>query len=271
MKRYSIFHPLVLAFFSKSLYQDVGRNWKGVGALYLLLLMVLTWIPLLVQMQLAINGFVEDEAPSVTEQIPPIEIVNGQVSVDAPMPHVIRNPDTNAPVLVIDTTGEITSLADTEAKALLTKNTLWVEHNEFETRSYDLAGVQRFSLNKQIVRQWLEYLKWFPVVLFPLAVIFSFIYRMVLAAICGLVGLAFASMVGARLEYRTLMRLAAIAFTPTIVLSTLFTLFGVTVPYWASICILLTLVYLFFAVWANAEEEESYVPPEDDYVQLQEW
>jgi hypothetical protein len=39
MRRYSIFHPLVLAFYSKPLYQDVGRRWKGTGLGYLLLLL----------------------------------------------------------------------------------------------------------------------------------------------------------------------------------------------------------------------------------------
>ena len=36
MKRYSIFHPLILSFFSKSLYRDVGKHWRGTGLLYLL-------------------------------------------------------------------------------------------------------------------------------------------------------------------------------------------------------------------------------------------
>ena len=45
MKRYSIFHPLVLSFFSKSLYRDVGKNWRGTGLLYLLLIIALLWIP----------------------------------------------------------------------------------------------------------------------------------------------------------------------------------------------------------------------------------
>lgn len=45
MKNYSVFHPLYLSFFSKSLYQDVAKNWKGTGLAYLLLLLALAWVP----------------------------------------------------------------------------------------------------------------------------------------------------------------------------------------------------------------------------------
>ena len=96
---------------------------------------------------------------------------------------------------------------------------------------------------------------------FPVVLIFSIIYRMISAVVYGLVGMVFSSMVGARLSYPALMRLAAIAFTPAIVLNTAFTVFDVTVPYWWWICIALTFIYMFFAVIANAGE-----PAADDAV-----
>ena len=78
MKRYSIFHPLVLSFFSKSLYQDVGRNWRGTGLLYLLLVLALVWIPTIIKGQLAMSRWVDGDSKEITKQVPAITITKGQ-------------------------------------------------------------------------------------------------------------------------------------------------------------------------------------------------
>jgi len=74
MKNYTIFHPLYLAFFSKSLYQDVGRNWKGIGASYLLLLLALCWLPIAWQAHASLDAFIQREAPGLVKQVPEVKV-----------------------------------------------------------------------------------------------------------------------------------------------------------------------------------------------------
>src|SRR6185503_9036577 len=130
MKRYSIFHPLVLSFFSKSLYRDVGKNWRGTGLLYLLIILAILWIPTIIKGQLATSAWVTGDSKEITKQIPPITITKGQVSTDVPMPHVIKDPKTGEDIAIIDTTGTYKDLDNSDAKLLLTKSKLIVKRDE---------------------------------------------------------------------------------------------------------------------------------------------
>src|SRR6266550_5998622 len=140
MKRYSIFHPLVLSFFSKSLYRDVGKNWRGTGLLYLLLVLALVWIPTMIAGQIGLSRWVDNDSKAITNQIPAITISNGQVSTDVTTPYFIKDPTTGEDIAIIDTTGQYETLANTNAKLLLTKSKLIVEKSAMETQTYELAS-----------------------------------------------------------------------------------------------------------------------------------
>ncbi|MEI8064427.1 MAG: hypothetical protein WCH84_10225, partial [Verrucomicrobiota bacterium] len=70
MKKFSVFHPIVFAFFSKELYRGVARNWKGTGFCYLLLLVALSWLPGMLKLHTGINKFATESAPKFVRQIP---------------------------------------------------------------------------------------------------------------------------------------------------------------------------------------------------------
>jgi hypothetical protein len=264
MKRYSIFHPLVLSFFSKSLYRDVGKNWRGTGLLYLLIVLALVWIPTIIKGQLAASAWINGDSKEVTKQIPPITITKGQVSTDVPMPHFIKDPKTGADIAIIDTTGKYDNLDNSDAKLLLTKSKLIVRRNETRSETYDISGVQSFYLDHTKVEGWLALGKtWFIPVLYPLAFLFSFIFRAVQILIYAVVGLAFAKILNANLDFKTLMRLSAIAITPVLVLNLIFEFVPGRIPWWGLLGVIVALAYLFFAVKVNAEPggEPQYQPP----------
>lgn len=264
MKRYSIFHPLVLSFFSKSLYRDVGKNWRGTGLLYLFIILALLWIPTIIKGQLGLSAWVDGESKELTKQIPAITITKGQVSTDVPTPHFIKDPKTGADIAIIDTTGTYQNLDNSDAKLLLTKSKLIVSRGEGRTETYELSGVQSFHIDHAKVEGWLATAKtWFIPALYPLALIFSFIFRAVQILIYAVVGLAFARMLKANLDFKTLMRLSAIAITPVLVLNLIFEFVPVRIPWWFFLGIIVALAYLFFAVKVNAESEEApqYQPP----------
>jgi hypothetical protein len=264
MKRYSIFHPLVLSFFSKSLYRDVGKNWRGTGLLYLFIILALLWIPTIIKGQLATSAWVNGDSKEITKQIPAITINKGQVSTDVPNPHVIKDPKTGTDIAIIDTTGAYQNLDTSAAKLLLTKSKLFVRRSETDSQAYDISGVQSFYLDHAKVDGWLATGKtWFIPVLYPLALIFSFIFRAIQILIYAVVGLAFARMLKANLDFKTLMRLAAIAITPVLVLNLVFEFLPGRIPWWIILGVIVALGYLFFAVKVNAESEggPQYQPP----------
>lgn len=253
MKRYSFFHAFVLSFFSKPLYQDVGQHWRGTGLLYLAIVLALVWIPTMIKMQLGFNRFANNEAPRITAQIPKVTIRDGKVSTDVTTPYFINDPDDGTPMMIIDTTGEYETLDDTPAKLLLTKSKL-ILRTARDTRTYDLSGVQSFDVDRQRVEGWLSASKtWLAPVAYPVLLLTSFVLRAIQVLIYALIGLLFARMLNASLNYKTLMRLAAVAITPVLVLNLLLEFIPVGIPVWWLIGTVIGLGYLFFAVKSNSD------------------
>jgi hypothetical protein len=267
MKKFSIIHIPVLSFFSKDLYRDVGLNWKGICFGYLLLLLAICWIPMMVRMHLGFAGFVKDDAPPVVEQVPEITITDGRASIKEPQPYFIREPDSNQILGVIDTTGSIKSPADANAFFLLAKNSIIMKQSNYETRSYDLSQVESFSISGEGIMEFLlKAKKYLVIILYPLALISSYVYRIIQALIYAAIGLLFASTCKVTLSYGALLRLAVVAMTPCMIIKTVFGLAGVHLPCIVLLLyILITLAYLYFGVYAC-----SQTPPAEQVLQVSE-
>jgi hypothetical protein len=262
MKRYSFFHAPILAFFSKSFYRDVGQHWRGTGLAYLLVILAILWIPTMVKMQLGITRFVNTESKKFTEQIPAITIAHGKVTTNVPTPYTIKDPKTGTDLAIIDTTGEIEKLEDTEAKLLLTKSKLIASQGASETRTYDLSGVESFYVDRDRVEGWLVTAKtWFALAAYPLLVVFSFVFRAIQVLIYALIGLLFAHLLQTSIDYKTLMRLAAVAITPVVVLDLILEFVPLRIPLWSLLGIAVGLGYLFLAVKWNTEVEPALQEP----------
>ena len=252
MKRYSIIQAFVLSFFSKSLYRDVARNWRGIGYSYLFFALLLVWIPTMIKMQVGLTRAVNNDSPAFTQQIPRITISNGQASTDVQTPYFIKDPN-GTPLIIIDTTGTYQSLDDTPAKLLLTKTKL-IARDERQTRIFELAGIESFELDRARVEGWLQTAKrWLVLVLFPILLACSFLFRAIQVLIYAAIGLLFARMANTSLDYKALMRLAAAALTPVLLLNLLLEFMPFHIPFWWLLGTIIGLGYLFFAVKSNSE------------------
>lgn len=257
MKRYSFLHAFIFSFFSKSFYQDVARHWRGTGYLYIFIALLVLWIPSVIRVHLGFSRFADQQAPAFIKQIPRITIRKGELSTDVTTPYFIRAED-GTPLVIIDTTGQYQSLDDTKAYVLLTKNKV-LARDERKTSIYDLSSLDSFDFDRTRAESWLQTARtWLVPIFFPLAVLFSFIFRAVQILIYAAIGLLFTRMLNANLSYLTLMRLAAVALTPVLLLNLLFEFMPFRVPGWWLIGTLIGLGYLFFGVRSNAG---SVVPP----------
>ena len=179
------------------------------------------------------------------------------------MPYSIKDPKTGETLAIIDTTDPSAETNNPPVPLVLTKTKLIMRKNAAETRIYDLSGVQSFYVDRARVEGWLATARtWLFPALYPAAVLFSFIFRTIQILIYALIGLLFARMLNANLDYKTLMRLAVISITPVMVLNLLLEFVPFHIPGWVLLGIIIELGYLFFAVKANAEEDvPQYQPP----------
>lgn len=262
MKRYSILHPLYLSFASRDLYRDVRTNWQGTGFLYLLLLLAITWLPIMVKVHRDISEEIRREAPKYIEQVPQVTIVKGRVSIDQPVPYTISNPDDRAPLMVIDTAGTITSFEQTPAPVLLTKDKLmYRKPRAAETRIYDLTGIDELTIDRGIVSIWVEaFRKFFAIVAYPFAVAGSFAYRILQMLFYATIGLLFVKVLKSSLDYLAVLQLASVSITPVIILNTLRTLTELHVPAQGLVSFAIAMGYLFFAVKANVDTRKPEAP-----------
>jgi hypothetical protein len=256
MKRYTISHIPVMAFFSKDLYADMGLNWKGVAFGYLLLLLAICWIPGMFEINSAVSKFVDDEAGKMISQVPTLSIVNGQASIKEPQPYYIKDPDTGKPLVIIDTTGAITSLDGNDAVMLITKTKAIFKKSNVETRTFDFSQIKEFTIDQQKITDWLNMGKKILIpILYPMCVLGSFASRIIQVLIYAAIGMLFASSFKSRVSYGGLVRLAVAAITPCIIIKTLVGITQIALPLAGLWYFLIAMAYLYFGVKAVAQEE----------------
>lgn len=204
----------------------------------------------------SLSDFIVHEAPALIEQVPTITIENGEVHIDEPQPYYIKVPDGNDTLAIIDTTGEIQSLQDTEAFALLTKTQLIHRQNKLEYRTYDLSQVKEFVLDKEQIMGWLNIIKKLLIpALFPCILLGSYIFRIIQALIYAAIGVIFATLCKTKLSYSTLLRLAVVAVTPCIIFRTIFEYASVELPMAGLWFFLAAMGFFFFGVKACSQPE----------------
>jgi hypothetical protein len=256
--KYSRFSALVLSFFSADLYRDVARGWRGIGFLYLLLLFVLTWIPPIARSHVSIRRFAYGpEAATALKQFPTVTIQNGVASIAEPEPYVWRDPSNGEPIVYVDTSGDPDSPEAAKAKILLRRSSLEFRNSPSETRVYDLKDVKYFFVDKNKALGYIQrFAHLYAATAYPTVVVTSLVWGLVRLLLYGVIGLIFVSSFNARLDYAALMRLSAVAMTPGMVLDTLgwtFNFGWLPCCGWSALIGVITLVYLGFAVKANAE------------------
>lgn len=256
-KKYNILHLPVLSFFSKRLYRDVGRNWKGSNFSYLFLLLAICWIPPTFKLRQEMVQSLDSNQVKLINQLPDIHIQNGQVSIDQNQPyHITRNGET---VAIIDTTGSMNYIADENVMALLTENELIIRRGKNQFNTLDLSQVSEFHLNKNIANQWLQMAKNSLAPLsYGLFLLLSYTFAVLLMLLVAVVGLMISSAMHTSLKFSGILRIAAAAATPSIILITISAALGQSIS--GLIYIAVTLLYLLIGIISCSKQEEQKIP-----------
>jgi uncharacterized protein DUF1189 len=247
------------SFFSPALYVDVARRWQGIGFLYLLLIVTISWLPDLVKVQGSLQAWNSEAAEGLIRQVPAIDISDGAASADVDTPYFIKDPKDGKVLAIIDFTGQYTNLENSSAIVLLTRKEVTLKHSSSETRTYSLSGAKHFAIDQTRVRHWVHlFVTWNMLLIAPLVIVFTYAFRMIQTLIYAAVGMAFANWFHAKLTYSALLRIACVALTPVVI----FTMVTDLLPMFRTfprplvwlIHIAIALWYISFTVKAGAGE-----------------
>lgn len=243
MKKYNLPQAFLLSLFSRELYRDVCKNWQGIGFIYILILLSVVLLPAAINIFSSIhtalgaikdeNGdlYLSDKMKDIASQVPDMFIEEGRLNIKTEGTYIIKNPDTGSPLVIIDTTGKTLSLKDSPASVLATENFIIIkEHNDHAQRMvwkdlldlFKISHSEKVIINSKIALGWMEkaieqsYL--IPYIFYFWKLPSLFILFSLRALIFAFGGTIICQMLKTELPFSTLIRLAAVASTPIILL-----------------------------------------------------
>ena len=242
----TFFQEVMEAISDFKFYKRVKDFQTSRGMKYIFLLIFLITLILTIRYSFDISKGLGIAADWTKENLPIIEIQNGVVSVDAKQPYKIVEEDF---ALILDTTGEITSLDEYKSGILLTKNKVLYKENEVKTESYDLSNIESVRIDENFMKVLRKNLVW---IIFPFMLLGIFIYfciaRFLQIFIFSLISLATSSIVNIKLSYKQLFNIGVYAITPSIILGALLAVFVIQLPLFWIIYAGLYIIYLIMAI-----------------------
>ncbi len=257
MKQYSGWQAPFMSFYSASFYQEVGREWGGLGYLYLLLLIATVSLVYSLQLQIVYVPRMQEFMDTAIDRVPGIKIENGKLSIDKPAPYTVTLPvdkgqkSSEPATIIFDTREKPVDPKYTTAGILVTSDTVFVKER-LQTREFDLSKIDHFALDKTQCKQLESFVfRWLAILLFLIYLPATFIVCLFQTIIYGSIGKLLASSANNKLGFGTLIRLSSVAMTPVIVLDLFFKTTCMNVPFWWLASIIITIGYLYYAIDAN--------------------
>lgn len=246
-------------FYSREFYREVVHKWRGTGFAYLLklaaLIAFLTSILLNALLYHIIKDTVENKDSDyrlrqVIDQIPEMKFKNRKMETAVKQPYYIKLPESSQVIVIIDTTGKVTSLHGTEAAALFSQNEFLVRKDKdaFEVRNYPQAAG---SINSSLILSFLKE-NVFSITMASGVISFFIIAVAVIsfafpsAMLLALAGVYISRAMKFEMSYADSLRTSSVALTPVIIADSLLR------PYIPiSILVIASLCYIYFAITSS--------------------
>lgn len=274
---YHYYQAVYLSFFSPRIYVDVANRWKGIGFLYLMFVLILASIPLTARMIIDFNRYFDQAMIYPVMQLPPLMIQNGIVSLDKPMPYIIKNSQGDI-VSIVDTTGTINAIDHhyPHLAILITKNKIAYRppkmrlfFNQHQSQIGDAVYEQTLDENDNEVFDVQEWFKSSHVGMLKHLGQFL-MYPLVLSVLCSaylIVTLLFALlgqlvaqlMFSTKLKFKETCRLLSVAVTPQLMIFIILLTCNLVLPWAGIVYTSLIAGYFSFAVFSVNRSRKSMV------------
>ncbi|AHE67275.1 DUF1189 family protein [Legionella oakridgensis] len=273
-------HAFYMSFYSRRLYVDVSKRWRGFGLIYLFLILLIASIPPSIRIIMDFNQFFNEQVLSPLGELPPLYIQNGKVLFDKPIPYLIKNKQGKV-VLMVDTMStkaDLPKLTRTypDLNVLITKDAMYyrpptprfffslntpMPSSSFYEQSFPNYENEVFVGQEIIKSASITRIKYMAELLIYFFV-FAFFYSiyLVLMITLAFLGQVFAQvLLNVKIKYKESCRLFAIAATPQIVLFiSLFTA-NFIFPNIGFFFLGLLAIYYYYAVMAVKSERNKMV------------
>lgn len=271
---YGYWQALYLSFFSKALYVDVGKRWKGLATLYLLFLVALMTIPFAVKTAIDLDYSFQHQLIKPLSQLPQVYVQNGEVTTDVPQPFVIKDEQGHI-VLMIDTSRPMNELLKENPflSTLITKNEVFFKlptpelFQPMHTESNQgTAFVQPFGEGTNMVFNGKTFASDNAVgklklaaqaLIYPIAVATIFSSLMIILFVLGFLGQVFSRIFFSfAINFKQGIRLLIVAATPMVLLVMIFLTCNWLFAGFGFILMVLLTAYYSYALYALRSESK---------------
>jgi len=273
---YGYWSALYKSFYSRRLYVDVGKRWKGFGILYLLLVFFLFSIPLFGRMSVGLNQAFKEQIIGPLLKIPVFYIQNGSVVFDKPMPYLINN-DKKQTIVIIDTTGKVSDFTAQYPylSILINKNQIAFRIPNAQifpmntpaapsksaplVRTFDKESNLVFDGKKLVEQNSIAGLKYASqVMLYPIIVTMLFSIFIVFFLVLSLLGQTFSRIFFSfKIKFAASTRLLIVAGTPMLLLLLIILTLNRMFPGVGIILFFLLILYYSYALYALRAESRQ--------------
>ncbi len=257
MKQFPFYKALYLPFFSRALYRDVIENWKGLGYLYLLLLVTIaSVVTIIVGNIYLINWLSSEEYKKFINQVPYITIKDGKLSIDRPLPYNITTDE--GVFITFDNSEE----PATPARIHVSEDYIHAYKSSVETRTYDISEIPDIDFGKEeleIIAN--KIVKIIGVIIIIPTILIVTIYRIILSIFYGITGLIINAIMKTNLTFDQLVRVSVVAVTPVVIIDLVLVIAQIHMPYWWLMGVFVVIGYMIFGLKAYKKREEIKIVP----------
>ncbi|MGL5742731.1 MAG: DUF1189 family protein [Legionella sp.] len=274
---YNYWSALYKSFYSRRLYVDVGKRWRGFGVLYLVLALAIFSIPFALRLVMDFNVMYQEQIIEPLQKIPLLYVQNGAVLFDKSMPYLIKN-DKGKVIIIIDTTGKVndfrhypdlTTLINKNRILLKVPNPRPIKIMQIKADNASKPLVQTFDKEANFVfdgkkfaqEQSITYLKYFAdILIYPMAIASFFSIFIVFFIVLGVLGEVFSSVFFSfKIKFKTSCHLLTVAGTPMLFVTMIFLTSNTIFPGLGVILFSLLIAYYSYAIYSLKAESKQVV------------
>lgn len=253
---YTYLQALVMSFYSVNIYVDVRHRWKGLGMLYCLLLMAIITLPWAVYLANKGDGFYQEVFLPSLSKIPVLNIQNGELLYSPKKRFIINHPKTKKPLIIIDTSGEITELPNKlypDATVLFTRYAMITKYGKSPTNVERYGTDINGEIDSETLKPFFEHLRSvFLMMIYPnlTTLIFGLYYSM-LAVLAFVMKMFSKILMKYDITYKEALRLSVVSSTPMITTFVTTYATGVEMESFRWMFFVIYWLYFIFAIRSN--------------------
>ncbi len=187
---------------------------------------------------------------------PPLEVKNGELSINGEQPAVHRYQGKQDVTFVFDTTGKYsTPDGFTQPVFLLTRRNILFSY-EGQTQSHSWTEFGAFKLDRSRLEQFERFAKiaYFPVA-YSVLLVYHMLAKSFTAIFISTFALFSAARYGLRLPFRSTFTLGLYGLTPAVVIALAVTATGIYISYFFAIYLAIAAIYTFMATARSVDVE----------------